>query len=262
MKFIQIPIDILGREDLTPADKLVFGMIADHMGQNSVAWPGLRLIAKNCGLDLSTAMRATKRLEVAGLLNVERVEGNPSGRTNRYRLSPASSKGERSQKDDVGILTGERSQKDDCDVGILTTQPYPLNQTQGTIPTLPVKKVRSKSTWGPVVSELTAYFVAAWQKRNPRSRYPHHGSADTEAIKALYRAVDSDLARAQAIMERFLDDPDKWLSDKGHDLKMLRSRLVRYLEKPTTNPKGSNGNGHRSISTNDPYKNLLAAPRR
>lgn len=85
-QFIKLPVDILQRTDLAASDKLVFGVILDRIGDNAEAWPGLRRIASACGIGVTAVRIAVGRLEAEGLIAVERAAGNPSGRTNRYRV--------------------------------------------------------------------------------------------------------------------------------------------------------------------------------
>ena len=88
--FVQLPSELFSRPDLTPADKLVFMAIRDRIGQNGASWPGQRRLAEDCGLRKSTVADAVARLEHLGLIQVDHVEGNPSGKTNRYRVVNAS----------------------------------------------------------------------------------------------------------------------------------------------------------------------------
>jgi len=92
--YVRVPTAILNRRDLTPADKLVFAVVADRIGENGRCWPGVRRLAADCGLGTGTAAAAVKRLEAAGLIH--REPGRGQGTTN-YRL--ARSESERSESE-------------------------------------------------------------------------------------------------------------------------------------------------------------------
>ena len=90
-RFYKLPVEIARRRDLTSAGKVVWAALADRVGNNGFCWPGVRTAADDTGLDVKTVLRATKELERAGLLEVER-RGN--GRVNYYRIVPDQSAGE------------------------------------------------------------------------------------------------------------------------------------------------------------------------
>lgn len=84
--FIQIPRSLLGRGDVGPAAKLVWGRIADMARNNGEARFGIRRLAEDCGLSPTTAAKSVRRLEELGLLVVVRPEGDSAGHTNRYSI--------------------------------------------------------------------------------------------------------------------------------------------------------------------------------
>lgn len=90
-KFYKLPVEIVARKDLTPAGKILWAVLADRIGNNGFCWPGVRSIARDARLDVSTVLESVRKLEVKGLLQVER-RGN--GRANHYRLATSESAGE------------------------------------------------------------------------------------------------------------------------------------------------------------------------
>lgn len=74
--WFRIPFDVAARRDLTPADKLVFGWVAN--AERCGRTPGTRSIAGALGIDRGTVTAAVRRLEAAGLLHVSHVRGRRS----------------------------------------------------------------------------------------------------------------------------------------------------------------------------------------
>jgi len=85
-KFFKMPQRLAARTDLTPADKLVYAVIADRLGHNGYSWPSYKTIAADAGLSRRGAQGSVYRLRTAGLLLVEEA-GTGRGRTNHYALS-------------------------------------------------------------------------------------------------------------------------------------------------------------------------------
>ncbi len=81
--FFMVPSAVSSRRDLELADKLVFGVIVTRIGSNGHCWPGMRSLADDAGVAVSAVEKSIRRLETAGLLEVER---QGSGRRNHYRL--------------------------------------------------------------------------------------------------------------------------------------------------------------------------------
>ena len=84
--WVRIPRDIMVRRDLNWTAKGVFAEIADRIGKNSEAWPGLTRIAKECGLSRFGAIKAIRELEAAGILRVERIRQGGKNLVNHYRV--------------------------------------------------------------------------------------------------------------------------------------------------------------------------------
>ncbi len=127
-RFVKLPYEVLQRSDLTSTAKLVFGVLCDRIGANRTAWPGVRRLAKDCGVTRNTVVRTVRQLESAGLLLVDHVDGNPGGRTNTYRPAGTSSLWRRTQNDDVPKVGRRRPQNDDVNVPKMTTQPDKTNE--------------------------------------------------------------------------------------------------------------------------------------
>lgn len=85
--YAQMPFGAMQRTDLTAGEKLVFVAIADRIGENSRAWPGIRALARDCGLSRSCTLRAVQGLEKAGLISVRRAPKTSKDQRNRYRLT-------------------------------------------------------------------------------------------------------------------------------------------------------------------------------
>jgi hypothetical protein len=70
---------------ITSSEVIVLACILDHLGQNDVAWPGLKRIAAECGISMVSAYNITKRLKRRRLLLV-----TPGGttRSNSYKSGP------------------------------------------------------------------------------------------------------------------------------------------------------------------------------
>lgn len=90
-KFYKLPVEIAGRRDLTPASKIVWAVLSNRIGDNGFCWAGVRSIAKDAGVDVSTVLESVRKLEDAGRLRVER---RGSGRANHYSLPTSESAGE------------------------------------------------------------------------------------------------------------------------------------------------------------------------
>ena len=79
--YYQIDHGLAARKDLRPVDKLIFGIIADHIGDNSNGWPGLTCLQREAAVSRHTVIDAIRRLENAGVLQVLR---QGKGKRTRY----------------------------------------------------------------------------------------------------------------------------------------------------------------------------------
>lgn len=84
--FVQVPLWLLGLDEVTSAAKLVWGYLRDKQGENRDAYPGVRLIAQACALHKSYVPKLIAELEKHELLDVTRPDGNTGGRTNHYQV--------------------------------------------------------------------------------------------------------------------------------------------------------------------------------
>ncbi len=82
--FYVIQRELVRDRHLRPSDKLVLVTIQDRVGNNDVAWPGLRTIADDCAIAPSTVQECIRRLVTAGRLEV--VSGYGQRRSNAYRV--------------------------------------------------------------------------------------------------------------------------------------------------------------------------------
>lgn len=79
--FYKISQALCERQDLTPADKLIFAILSNYRGDNETCWPSQTTIARKSGITEKTVRRCLTRLEQAGLLEVFRGIGT----SNHYR---------------------------------------------------------------------------------------------------------------------------------------------------------------------------------
>ena len=182
-RFYKVGRELAARRDIPAGAKLVRAIIGDHQGRNSVAWPGLRLLAQESGMSCEAVLENIRRLEAAGLLRVER---RGSGRSNRYALadgpsaqeSRALKKPERSGKPNSGaqetraqaLRKPEQNQTDQ------------LNQTQEKRPAARRKKSNRKPTvtWDAKAGRFIVppELLARWRRDYPGI------DVDRELVKA------------------------------------------------------------------------------
>lgn len=86
-RFYKLWKDIACRRDVTLSAKIILAIITDRIGTNGVCWPGIRRLAEDAGINVTTVLNAIGQLEAVGEIIVERP-GN--GRGNRYRLAAGS----------------------------------------------------------------------------------------------------------------------------------------------------------------------------
>ena len=91
--WFRYPKALSERTDLDPLAKQLLCVLRDRIGANGECWPGQRRLCADLGCRTNEAVtRATRTLESAGLLVVERgsgLSGSRAERTNRYRLTDA-----------------------------------------------------------------------------------------------------------------------------------------------------------------------------
>ena len=81
-KFYKLNQEVTARQDLKASDKIILAIIQNYQDINGKAWPGKRTLQSKSGLSGKTVLVSIKRLETAGLLEVER-RGN--GKSNHYK---------------------------------------------------------------------------------------------------------------------------------------------------------------------------------
>jgi hypothetical protein len=82
-KFVKLPRHLLANRGLPLGAKVLWATIADRIGSNGRAWPGIRTLANDLGTDVKAILRWLKALETTGLLTIDR---RGSGRSNSYQL--------------------------------------------------------------------------------------------------------------------------------------------------------------------------------
>ncbi|MDM8008613.1 MAG: helix-turn-helix domain-containing protein [Phycisphaerae bacterium] len=184
--FVKVPIEILARKDLTPAAKLVLAVVADRIGENGRAWPGIRRLGEDCGLGRNAALRSIQELEAVELLIVEHVEGNPARRTNTYRLSTTYPIQERTRSRDVPETDVGRTRNGTGYVPETGTEPDQENQ---------IKRTRSRRARGATVPspEVEAIY-AAYPRKVGRPK----------ALEGIAKAIERIRAKGNP-------DPAAWL---------------------------------------------------
>jgi len=112
-RFYKLPKDITARKDLTASDKLVFAVIRNYQGAKDFCWPGIRTLSRDTGLSTVTIIQVIKRLELAGLLVVERLG---IGKGSRYSIAE-------SGKVSLPVKKTNRSKKLNTTVKETSTEP-------------------------------------------------------------------------------------------------------------------------------------------
>ena len=84
-KWVRIPVEVLARQDLHPAAKLVYGVLLYRCQGKGECWPGIRSLMDMIGLSHYGVRCAIAELEQCGAVCVER---RPGGRSNKYSLAP------------------------------------------------------------------------------------------------------------------------------------------------------------------------------
>jgi hypothetical protein len=104
-KFYMLPKALAARKDLCSADKIVWAVLRDRIGDNGSCWPGVRSLGKDTGLPKSTVAESISRLENAGDL---KVEHRSNGQSNRYYINetvPKTGRSEDQKRPESGTVT-------------------------------------------------------------------------------------------------------------------------------------------------------------
>lgn len=196
---LRVKAAFVQRRDLSPAAKWLLVSIADRIGDNGHAWPGLRRLARDIGVSVGTVLRARAELETSGLLEIER-RGN--GRGHHYRVTASGMEalsGQAATVPESGALPSrERSQNGNSTVPRMETEALPgwernlpKEPTPRTCTSARSKPARPK--WA--ANDIEAIYIA----------YPTHVSK-ASAVKAIGKALDRIAVRPDAPV-----DPVAWL---------------------------------------------------
>lgn len=82
-KFLAIPGSVLSDSRITPAAKLVFGLLRYRQYDKGSCWPGIESISRDLALSRSAVSRTIGQLEKIGYISVERLHK----RSNSYTVS-------------------------------------------------------------------------------------------------------------------------------------------------------------------------------
>lgn len=85
----EIPRCIAQWQDITGADKLLWGALDYRQRDKAECFPGLSTLAKDAGVNRDTAAKGIQRLERAGLLTVWRTSGQPNHYTTHLPEIPS-----------------------------------------------------------------------------------------------------------------------------------------------------------------------------
>jgi hypothetical protein len=217
-RFVKLRLDILARPDLTPAAKLIWAAIADHARGNGSAWPGIRRLARNCGVNVKTVNKAVGKLKERELLIVEH-RGN--GRSNLYRLpdqtvpeSTAPPKLERSQN----VPTGAPKRGALAHHLVVHKQREPLKQRR--------ESARRKAAApDPRIKQFIDWFAGEYKTSQDRT-YIVLGGKDGATIKRLLQSLS--LSELQEAAKNML--ADTWGKDRA-SIGVLASQINTWRGK-------------------------------
>lgn len=167
-RFWKLPVPIAARRDLGSAAKLVYMAIADRVGENSHAWPGVRRVADDTGLSINAVLRGIRELERAGLIELNRHAGPRGANTYCIRNGSASdSAALPKRKRTVSISAARRAAETKTEPDPLTR---PMNQRRRgreTQPRLPLTGADLDDTGE---GELARQVIAAWTETYHEAR--------------------------------------------------------------------------------------------
>lgn len=83
----------------------------------------------------------------------------------------------------------------------------------------------------PESAELVSYFAQQWAALHSGDGRPPD-LTKTDRMQASQLVKKHGLEACRGYVDRYLDDPDPWLADKGHPLAHLASRINGYRAKP------------------------------
>ncbi len=262
-QFLKLDAALLARADVSPAAKLVFAVVADHLNAEGVAWLGIRRIARLTGTDGKLVQRALRRLEESNLIVIER---RGSGRTNLYRLPTAEQN--RGQNDH-----GQNPQAwSNCPPGVVktTTEAWSNRpQTQRDLKNQTARTVGSKAETAnddnsqpvlidvgvkprrrtasrngkdtsapppPEVAELAEHFA---NLRNARYRGTYHPKSTDAGDFAQMLSEAGDVPEAKVRIDRYFGSKDAYYREQRHPVVLLRRQFDRFATE--IEPSGVDG---------------------
>ncbi len=181
-RFVKLRLDVLARPDVTASAKLILASIEDRIGDNGYAWPGIRRLARDCGLNPKTVVRGVRKLVDRELLIVER-RGN--GQSNRYRLP------EPTVPQDGALPKVTRSQNATGGAPENGTEAIPFlpqNQTEPLSQTKRGARRKSATPPDPRIGDFLNWFCETYQQAKGIA-YVVQGGKDQATVKRLLRSV-------------------------------------------------------------------------
>lgn len=255
-RFIKLPCDLLARPDLTANAKCLLAYLSFRQGGNGSAWPSLLTIARDLGVAARTVARSTAELERAGLLAVERPQGNPRHMPNKYRVItdkmsaiPAGDHGQNVRDSETGS-TDKMSAIHGQNVRVITDK-MSVELEENQLEPFPHKGARGASCRGapktkkpqphdrqpsnpfslaagePARREPSAHrqlaeaFRREWAEAHNGAAYQFQGGRDAKAAQQVLDAVGGRFDEAVELVKGFLSDGDSFHAKRGHTLNEL-----------------------------------------
>ena len=241
--YVSIPLTIMCRDDITPAAKLIWIMMAYHLGlNNSASWPSEALLAKETGLNRVTASRAGASLESLGLVVVHRRKGgvnhyeirqpeavsdlpqNVAGTNLPQNVARPVANCSRSAQNLPHFVTRSTEEKKHTE---RSTEVLPPSGGGALLPNAPAAPKRKATPPGPSadIRQVLHTFTTFWTAKYT-SRYPVQPK-DFAIAKTVWAAVEGDWALVRQAFRKYLADDDKFF--EGHPLGKLPGQLPKYL---------------------------------
>lgn len=184
--FAKMPLWLAALSELKGTDKVVWCVLNDAVGRNADAWPGIRAIARRCGIGSSTAQRCVNALEFSKLVAVAR-SGSLSGLSNRYTTNTAR-RAQLEHAHRIQVGHGRRGQTEHgpaagvprtttAGVFNLNTEPDPYNQTPPPSSDSPPGVMSRHQDVAAAACRLLG--VATWTDITPASRRRIAASVET-----------------------------------------------------------------------------------
>jgi hypothetical protein len=140
-RFFKLPANLAAQKDLPSGAKVIWAVLANRIGGNGFCWAGVRSIARDAGVDVSTVLESIRKLEDAGRLRVER---RGSGRANHYSLTASESAGEIQ-----ALGKSKRSENPNSGAGKIQAQALGKSQHNRIEPFNKTQRVRPQGKFSP-----------------------------------------------------------------------------------------------------------------